>query len=289
MRLCRHRKARSSPRLDTLGPLLESPRFEVLPLTDVLDQTARLPEETTVTVTASASYGLEATVALCEKLAAQRLYAVPHLAARQVRDTVHLRDLLDRLAGAQIDEVFVVAGDVTPPAGPFADGLSLLREIEESGRRPRRVGIPCYPEGHPKIPDERLWTALDAKREHADYAVSQLCFDATVVCRFLRDMHDHGVRLPVMVGLAGTVDPATLLRIGSRIGVGDSLAFLRKNRSMVRTLAGPRRYRPSRFLAELDAHVADGGCAPAGLHFYTFNRLTPTAEWVAEVAARHVE
>ncbi|TLW94492.1 methylenetetrahydrofolate reductase [Saccharomonospora piscinae] len=268
-----------------LAPGLAAPRYEVLPLPGVLDQTGTLPAGTTVTVTASPSRGLDATVALCEKLAAQRLRAVAHLAARQIRDRAHLHELLDRLAGAELDEIFVVAGDAAQPAGPFADGLTLLREIEDSGRRPRRVGVPCYPEGHPAIPERRLWAALLAKQRHADYAVSQLCFDAAVVCRFLDTARERGVRLPVLVGLAGVVDAATLLRVGSRIGVGDSLAFVRANRAAVAALVRPARYRPERFLSELGARVAAGARAPGGLHFYTFNRVTATAEWVAATRA----
>ncbi|EHR61259.1 methylenetetrahydrofolate reductase [Saccharomonospora cyanea] len=272
-----------------LAPWLPEARFEVLPLPGVLDQTARLAEGTTVTVTASPSRGLDATVELCEKLAAQRLHAVAHLAARQLHDAVHLRDVLDRLAGSGLDEVFVIAGDARTPVGPFGDGLSLLRAIEESGRRPRRVGVPCYPEGHPTIPEDALWTALTAKQSHADYAVSQLCFDATVVCRFLRAARERGVTLPVRIGLAGVVDPGTLLRIGSRIGVGDSLSFLRKNRSVLAGLARPNRHDPGRFLTALAGELAGGDCAPAGLHFYTFNRVTATAEWLDAVRPPRAE
>ncbi len=215
--------------------------------------------------------------------------AVAHLAARQVRDTPHLRDVLDRLAGAEVDEVFVIAGDARTPAGPFEDGLSLLRAIEESGRRPRRVGVPCYPEGHPLLSDDALWAALTAKQPHADYAVSQLCFDATVVCRFLRLARERGVTLPVYVGLAGVVDPAKLLRVGARIGVGDSLAFLRKNRAALAGFTRSAHHDPGRFLTALAERTTDGGCVPAGLHFYTFNRVTATVEWVDAARARRAE
>lgn len=266
---------------------LDEARFEVLPLDAVLDETAHLPENTTVTVTASPTRGLDATVQLCEKLAAQRLRVVPHLAARQVRDATHLRDVLDRLAAVETDEVFVIAGDASTAAGPFGDGLSLLRAIEESGRRPRRIGVPCYPEGHPTVPDDALWEALRAKQPYADYAVSQLCFDPGVVCRFLRAARQRGVTLPVLVGVAGVVSPAALLRVGSRIGVGDSLSFLRANRSTVAGLVS--RHDPGRFLAGLADRAADGECAPAGLHFYTFNRVSATTAWLTAVRGSHTE
>ncbi|WP_019819689.1 methylenetetrahydrofolate reductase [Saccharomonospora saliphila] len=276
---------RDAGALSGLGTALDRVRYEVLPLPSVLEQTATLPERSVVTVTASPTKDLDATVEVCEKLAAQRLCAVPHLAARQVRDTAHLRDLLDRLDGAEIDEVFVVGGDAEAPGG-FRDGLALLRAMEELGRLPARVGVPSYPEGHPTIPGDRLWQALRDKQAYADYTVTQLCFDAAAVCAFVDRARAHGITLPVVAGVPGMVDRAKLLTVGARIGVGDSLRFLRHNRSLVRGLIGRRGHQPETLLADLASRRADGACAVSGLHFYTFNRVGATARWVTTARER---
>ena len=53
-----------------------------------------------------------------------------------------------------------------------------------SGRWPisvttlREIGVPCYPQGHPTIPDETLLAALTAKAPLVDYMTTQMCFDA---------------------------------------------------------------------------------------------------------------
>ncbi|WP_034239419.1 methylenetetrahydrofolate reductase [Saccharomonospora iraqiensis] len=277
---------RATEGLRALGPALDRVRYEVLPLTGVLEQTAMLPERAVVTVTSSPSKDIEATLEVCEKLTAQRLHAVPHLAARQLRDAGHLREVLDRIEGADIREVFVVGGDVSDTGGAFPDGLALLRAMTEAGRRPARVGVPSYPEGHPSIPDEALWRALRDKQDFADYTVTQMCFDATAVCRFIGRAREHGITLPVVVGLPGAVEVGKLLTVGARIGVGDSLRFVRANRSTLGRLARPRNHRPGDLLARLGTRGRDEGCDVAGLHFYTFNRVGATARWVGTTRRR---
>ncbi|PXY22623.1 methylenetetrahydrofolate reductase [Prauserella muralis] len=266
--------------------LLAAPRFEILPLASVLDETSALPEGTVVTVTASPRRGLDATVETCQKLAAQQLRAVPHLAARQVTGEEHLRELLDRLAGSGIDEVFVVGGDAAVPAGPYADGLALLRAMAGLGRLPATVGVPAYPEGHPVLGERTLWSALHAKQAYASYVVTQLCFEARAVCRFAAAARDRGITLPVVAGVPGAVDTRTLLRMSVRIGVGDSLRFAKGHRSLAGRLLRPGAYLPDALVGELAARADAGECAPAGLHFYTFNRLGATARWAAEARRR---
>ncbi|PRX51468.1 methylenetetrahydrofolate reductase (NADPH) [Prauserella shujinwangii] len=269
-----------------LAPLLARPRYEVLPLPSVLDQTGALPEDTVVTVTASPRRGTGATVELCEKLAAQRLHAVPHLAARQCTGRGELREMLARLDGAGIEEVFVVGGDAAQPAGPYPDGLALLRAMADLGLLPARIGVPSYPEGHPSIPGPALWSALRAKQPFAHYTVTQLCLDGAAVCRFTATLREEGVDLPVVAGVPGTVEARSLLTIGLRIGVGDSLRFLRGHTSAAGRILRPGGYRPRRLLRTLDAELERNRCALAGLHFYTFNRVGATARWVRRAHRR---
>ncbi|WP_199431977.1 methylenetetrahydrofolate reductase [Qaidamihabitans albus] len=268
------------------APLLARPRYEVLPLPAVLEETGALPEQSVVTVTASPRLGVGATLDICEKLAAQRLHAVPHLAARQLRDLAELSDVLGRLAGAGIDEVFVIGGDARDPSGSFADGLSLLRGMAELGRLPARIGVPSYPEGHPVIGEAELWSALRAKQDYADYTVTQLCFDAGAVCRFVAAARGSGITLPVVAGVPGVVDTRVLLKVGLRIGVGDSMRFLRGHGSAAGRLLRPGGYRPGGLVRELGARAAQEGCDLAGLHFYTFNRVGRTARWVDQTHRR---
>lgn len=263
-----------------VAPLLAAPRYEILPLPRVLAATEQLPTGSVVTVTSSPHKGLHATIDVAEDVAAQGMRAVPHLAARQFRDSAELSDVLDRLDAAGIGEVFVVGGDGIHPAGDFPDGLALLRAMADLDRLPAEVGVPSYPEGHHTIDGDTLWTSLRAKQEFATYTVTQLCFDADAICRFAADAQRNGVTLPVVVGTPGVVDLTKLLRVGLKIGVGDSLRFARGNGSVAGKLLRPGGYRPDGLVRKLASRVANGDCTLAGLHFYTFNHVAATARWV---------
>jgi methylenetetrahydrofolate reductase (NADPH) len=232
-------------------------------------------------VTASPNKGIDATVDWAARLQADGFRAIPHLSARMIASRSVLSGLLERAREAGVTHAFVVGGDADEP-GEYLDGLSLLRAMAELGRRPARVGVPSYPEGHWAIDDDTLWTSLRAKQSHADYTVTQLCFDADTVCRFVAAARDRGVGLPVVVGVPGVVDAGRLLRISLRIGVGDAVRFARAHRSTAAALVRPGRYEPDDLVRALAAHVADGRCVLAGLHLYTFNQIAPTVRWLTD-------
>ena len=89
------------------------------------------PLDRTVTVTASPSKGLEATLDLAERLTGHGYVAVPHLAARMVRDRAELAEICDRLTGKGITRVFVPGGDADPPGG-YPDALSMLEDLADA-------------------------------------------------------------------------------------------------------------------------------------------------------------
>ena len=104
-----------------------------------------------------------ATVELSLGLHERGLRVVPHLSARLTRDRAELLAFLAPLRDAGIDRLFVVGGDPDEP-GAYPDALSLLREMADLGVLPAEIGIGCYPQGHPFIPDDALEAALATRR-----------------------------------------------------------------------------------------------------------------------------
>ena len=146
----------------------------------------------------------------------------------------------------------------------------------------------CYPEGHPKIADSVLLDALLAKQVHADYMVSQLCFDSTALVRWLDDIRARGVRLPLRIGLAGPIRTARLVELSVKIGVGQSLRYLTKQHGMVGGLLLGRSYVPEKLLLDVGERLGSPDLAVEGLHIFTFNQVDVTVAWqrrVAEVGA----
>ncbi len=252
--------------------------MEVFPRSGVSEPLRQLPPGTTVPVTSSPSKGIEPTLDLCEDVAALGLRPVPHIAARLVADGAHLNGVLERLASLDDRDIFVVGGDSEQPRGPFSSAGALLAAIRDSKHQFDEVGIAAYPEGHPFISDAELLEALHEKQPYASYMVTQMCFDAEVILRWIADVRENGIRLPVYIGIPGDVDLPRLLRIAMRIGVGDSTRFLRKHFGIIRRLLRPD-YRPDRLVEALAPYVAKESYAVRGLHVYTFDQIAETEQW----------
>jgi methylenetetrahydrofolate reductase (NADPH) len=269
---------------------LHHPRYEILPLDGIADEVvAHVPRQLTVTVTASASRGLNASLDLVEHLRAARYAVVPHLSARLVRDRAHLEEVVDRLRAAGVDDAFVIAGDIKEPTGTFAGAAGLLAAIGELGHRFAEVGISGYPESHHLISDETTIEAMFEKEPMATYIVSQICFESSVIETWVRRVRDRGTMLPIWIGVSGVVTNRRLLRISRRIGLGESARFLRAHGARVRRLALPRVYRPTGLLADLAPLLADPAARVAGLHLYTFNELKRTERWRRRTIEQLVE
>ncbi|MFI5825252.1 5,10-methylenetetrahydrofolate reductase [Streptomyces rishiriensis] len=263
-----------------LRTLLDRVRYEVLPAKATEDKVlAHVPRDVVVTVTASPVKGLEPTLDLTARLAAHGYRVVPHVPARLLRDDVHLKDVVDRLREAGVDDVFVPAGDADPPAGPYDGALPVLRRLSELGSPFARVGITGYPESHPLIHDDLTVQAMWDKREHATYIVSNLCFDPGVLGEWIARIRRRNVVLPVHLGVAGPVQRAKLLSMATKIGVGESTRFLTRHPSWFLRFAAPGGYSPEPLLTRAERALTAPSAGVAGLHLFTFNQIAETERW----------
>src|SRR4029078_1263089 len=95
------------------------------------------------------------------------------------------------------------------------------------------MGLPGYPEGHPRIPAaviERAFAEklmLAAKHGLGTYVVTQFSFAPARVVDYCARMARHAPGIPIYVGMAGPTSPVTLLRYAQRCGVSASLRALR--------------------------------------------------------------
>jgi methylenetetrahydrofolate reductase (NADPH) len=219
---------------------------------------------------------MEPTIETAIDLQAMGFRTVPHLAARLVEDRSRLISIIERLDDAGVTRVFVVGGD-GEQHGDYPDAMSLLVDMAEVGHRFVKVGVAGYPEGHPDIPDEVLAQSLLDKQPHASYLVTQMCFRPDSIVRWVGEIRAAGVRLPVVLGVPGAVEATHLLAIAARIGVGDSIRYLAKNRGEVLRLARPGRYHPDRLIERVAR--AGGDLGLEGIHLFTFNQVEATLDW----------
>jgi methylenetetrahydrofolate reductase (NADPH) len=256
--------------------LLNTPVFELIPLKGVINKARVLPAKTLVSVTVSPVKGLEATIDLAVALREFDYVVTPHLSAHQVRDRAELIRITRRLTEAGITDVLVVGGDLDD-YGKFKDSAALLREMADIGHDFTEVGITGYPEGHPFISGDMLRQAMVEKHRYATYITTQMCFDPQAIHTWVRGTRSDGIKLPVMVGVPGVIDPLRLARVATRIGVGTSIRYLRKNRKALLRFARPRAFKPGKLIRALNA--LDPSLGLIGVHFFTFNQIESTWKW----------
>jgi methylenetetrahydrofolate reductase (NADH) len=263
-----------------LAELLAAPRYEVIPLAGIEEQVLEhVPTDIVLTVTASPTKGLDATLDLAERLAGEGYTVAPHLSARLVRDRAHLAELVARASGLGARDVFVVAGDAPEPAGTFEGAAQLLEAMSELGHPFDEIGITGYPESHPLLDDETTIRAMFEKARFATYITSQICFDSAATVRWVEAVWARGTRLPILVGIPGVVPRAKLIRVSARIGIGESARFLRKNSGFVTRFLRPGGFSPDPLLRGLGPVFADAEQKVAGFHVFTFNDVADTEEW----------
>jgi len=268
---------------DDASSLLADPRFELMPFDSFEAQMERLPEGAEIAVTASPQLGLDATVEWSERAAARGYDPIPHVAARYVRDAEHLDEVAGRLVDAGITDIFVPGGDREDPIGEFESAHDLLVALEDRGYAFEEVGITGYPEGHDFLDDRTLAEAMERKAPYATYLTTQLCYDPVAIRQWIETVRDRGIDLPVEVGIPGVMKYQRLLSISQKVGVGDSVRFLRKTSGIVgfvRRLVGSRgKYTPDDLVDGLAPYAADPDYGIRGLHIYTFNQVNDTETW----------
>jgi methylenetetrahydrofolate reductase (NADPH) len=276
-----------------LAGLMDQAYLEVIPTKTIVDRLVHLPQHSYLSITCSPATGVGPTLDMVERLRAlpeeRQLKLVPHIAARAVRDKGHLREILARLDEAEVESAFVPGGDAVKPAGDYDCSLDLLRDIADIGHRFEDVGVAAHPEGHPLIENHELLRLLKEKQRYANYLVTQMCFDSDVMINWLRTIREAGVMLPAWLGLPGVAEIPKLISLSLKIGVGQSVNVLRKQKGLVRKMISAKPYQPDDLLAGLVPYLDDPVLDIPGFHLFSFNNVEKTERWRVETMKKYTE
>jgi len=266
-----------------LAEMVNQAYLEIIPTSTIMDRLLHLPRHSYVSITCSPAHGIEPTLELAERLRAlpeeRHLKLIPHIAARMVRDRGHLREILARLDVLQVESIFVPGGDAPQPAGDYDCSLDLLRDIAEIGHRIEDIGVAAHPEGHPLVDDTELMRLLREKQPYASYLVTQMCFDPDVLIEWVRRVRQAGIELPAWIGLPGVADIPKLISLSLRIGVGQSVKVLKKQKGLVRRMLSSTPYQPDDLLAGIQKYLGEPGLNIPGFHLFSFNDVERTERW----------
>lgn len=250
-----------------------------------------LPAETVVSVTYLPGETMEARISAAAEVRRLGLTPMPHISARRIPFSDDLQRFLASLsAKAAVDRVFIVAGDCDEPQGPFEDALAVIRGGRLKDHGVRMVGIGGYPEGHPRIPQDKLWRAMaDKTAALAEMGleceiITQFSFDADPVLHWLAQLRASGVQAPVRIGLPGPASVGTLLRFAMRCGVGVSSKVMTKYGASIGRALSPAG--PDKLTQSLIEQLSPAVHGEVRAHFYPFGGVVRTAEWARDYAAQ---
>ena len=268
--------------------LVAHARWELVPITSIEPAIAALPAGSRVSVSCSPAKGVDVTLDVCARLLDAGHDAVPHVAVRMVDGPDHVARIAAWTARHRPRELFVIAGDAEVPTGPYDGVVAFLRDFLGHGPA-ATIGVAGYPDGHPLIPAAVQQEHLRAKQELlrssgiGGYVSTQMCFDVPGILGWADSIRADGIVLPIRLGIPGVVDRARLLTLGTRLGIGQSLRYLRKNRAAVGRLVAPGGYDPTVLVDGVAARAAE--LRIDSLHVFTFNAVAPTLDWAHGVVA----
>lgn len=206
------------------------------------------------------------------------------------QSTAEVRGAIDAYAQLGVTHILAVRGD--PPGGPTApwvrhpEGLDnatdLVRLVKSMGDF--CVGVAAFPDAHPEHHDFELDARILADKEQAgaEFAITQLFFDADAYFRLVERVRALGCQLPIVAGIMPVTNLAQIERFATLSGAALPADLVARLRSVADDPATVRAV-GLEVATDLCDRLLAGG-AP-GLHFFTQNRSKATSEILARLRA----
>lgn len=251
------------------------------------------PDFASITYGASGSTRVESRDVVRRLATEQRIRPLAHLTCVSA-SRAEVTEVIEEFLAEGVRDFLAIRGD--PPEGvpnwrPHPDGLlyasqlvAHIREVASAHgvtRDDLTVGVAAFPALHA---DERLRVqgleVLLAKQEAgADFAITQVFYDADQYLTLVEDARAAGITLPIVPGVIPLVSPARAGRLADLTGVAVP-------NSLIGALEAAEGVEAARaagvaYAADLARTVLDAG-AP-GIHVYTFNRYAAVLDLVAAV------
>jgi methylenetetrahydrofolate reductase (NADPH) len=215
---------------------------------------------------------------------------VPHIAAREMASREALDDFLARLRDeADVTRILLIAGDTALARGPFKSSLDVRASGLLEARGIARLSVAGHPEGHPYLETAEAldvldgWQAWGRERDIHVAVMTQFCFESAPILGWIRGLHARGIRLPVIVGLAGPATPATLMKFALRCGIGNSMRAVRSQIGRFGRLLTDTG--PDEVLRGLQSAPSAATTPIAVFHLFPFGGLRKSAEWLRSYRA----
>ena len=252
-----------------------------------------LPKSTRVYLAHLQDADITEMVPAAKKLNDEGFTVMPHIPARVIKNKAMLGDWLSMYQNeAGVDEALLIAGGSPKPIGDYDSSIKLIESGLFDLAGFKRLHIAGHPEGNKDIdPDGEIknvsealsWKQEFSKRTDAEMAIAtQFCFDANVVKKWMDDIKNDGIDIPIHIGIAGPAKLQTLLKFSIECGIGSSMKVLTQRAKDITKLLLP--YEPTQVLRDLAEYKAkDPKFNIEQVHFFPFGGIKQTSDWVREV------
>eukprot|EP00752_Nemacystus_decipiens_P013162 g11651.t1 len=285
-------EVRAMSEVEQIVDFLSTCSLEVTPggAAKVDDFRSLLREGQTVYVTFLPGSDFADTLTTVQKLKAEGMRPVPHLAARSIPSKAFLEEALKRLRDAcAIEEALLIGGGVDVPVGEFSETMQVLRTglFEKYGFR--KLGVAGHPEGSPDIPAAECDRAIREKNAFAKdsglemYIATQFCFEAAPIVEWDRRLREElGNELPIHIGIPGLATIKTLLKHAQQCGIGNSMRVLTRQAANITKLMTVRE--PDTLVRDLAMERSrNPEFGVRQCHLYPLGGLKKSAAWLYAV------
>ena len=203
------------------------------------------------------------------------------------QSVAEVRGVLDRYAAAGVDHIFAIRGDMpggpTVPWVPHPAGLATATQLVELIRASGdfAIGVAAFPDPHPAQSDSALDARIlkDKWSAGADFAITQLFFDARAYVALVERVRALGCPIPIIPGIMPITQVSQVVRFAELSGAALPYAVTGRLEAVAHDPEAVKATGQA-IATELAQELLALG-AP-GLHFFTQNRSAATrAIWSA--------
>ena len=222
-------------------------------------------------------------------LAARRLCKSPFAAHLTCigKSRLQVERELDEIADAGVTHVVALRGDLPDGSaqkceGHYRSALQLVGAIK--ARYDFSVSVAAYPEGHPEANsvDEEIRYLKRKVEAGADRIITQFFFGTEVFARFIEQVRDAGIEVPVLPGILPIVNFPSAVKFAEKCGTQIPRWYHEMYRDLPRDGELHRAVSVSIAVEQCRQLLALG---VRDLHFYTLNQSDLTLEICRQLGA----